>query len=256
VQERKCVGASVVSERCEGCERRCHHNTIYRVFGNSAYFGLGSSALSCKDNKTSQRTKSKHIHSYSSRLVTMISSVRSFGLVKQVNAIHRGLHFRPQYGAFINGKEQINDQGVRYKLHSPASGEYLCDVVNTTEAQTNEAIEIAQRTFESGVWSKADVRERAKVLNNIAHIMRAEVPRLLELEVAQTGRAIKEMKAQLGRLPEWFEYFSALIRTHEGTVPPFSGAYVNYVKRVPLGVCGLLTPWYVFGTLFRYQQPV
>jgi len=44
------------------------------------------------------------------------------------------------------------------------------------------------------------------------------------------------MKAQLARLPEWFEYFAALIRTHEGTVPPFFGPYVNYVTRVPLGV--------------------
>jgi phenylacetaldehyde dehydrogenase len=48
---------------------------------------------------------------------------------------------------------------------------------------------------------------------------------------------------QLARLPEWFEYFGALIRTHEGTCPPFLGNYVNYVQRVPLGVCGLITPW-------------
>jgi acyl-CoA reductase-like NAD-dependent aldehyde dehydrogenase len=44
-------------------------------------------------------------------------------------------------------------------------------------------------------------------------------------------------------LPEWFEYFAALIRTQEGSVPPFLGSYVNYVRRVPLGVCGLITPW-------------
>ena len=57
--------------------------------------------------------------------------------------------------------------------------------------------------------------------------------------------AFKEtiINLQLGRLPEWFEYFAAVIRTHEGTVPPFLGPYVNYVRRVPLGVCGLLTPW-------------
>ena len=47
----------------------------------------------------------------------------------------------------------------------------------------------------------------------------------------------------MARLPEWFEYFAALIRTHEGTVPPFFGPYLNYVKRVPLGVVGLITPW-------------
>ena len=40
-----------------------------------------------------------------------------------------------------------------------------------------------------------------------------------------------------------FEYFAALIRTHEGTCPPFLGSYVNYVHRVPLGVVAQLTPW-------------
>ncbi len=173
----------------------------------------------------------------------MITSFHASKLFPISRSLNRYYHFKPQYGAFINGKEQISEKGSRYKLLSPASGEYLCDVINTPEDQTNEAIKIAQQVFDSGVWSKSDVRHRGKVLNNIAEAMRAEVPRLLELEVAQTGRPIKEMRAQLGRLPEWFEYFSALIRTHEGTVPPFSGSYINYVKRVPLGVCGLLTPW-------------
>ena len=53
----------------------------------------------------------------------------------------------------------------------------------------------------------------------------------------------REMRAQLGRLPEWFEYFAALVRTQEGTVPPFKGPYINYVRRVPLGVVGQITPW-------------
>ncbi len=33
------------------------------------------------------------------------------------------------------------------------------------------------------------------------------------------------------------------MRTQEGTTPPFSGAYINYVRRVPLGVVGQITPW-------------
>ena len=38
-------------------------------------------------------------------------------------------------------------------------------------------------------------------------------------------------------------YFGSLIRVAEGTVPPFKGPYLNYVKRVPLGVVGQITPW-------------
>ncbi|KAJ3072667.1 hypothetical protein HK102_006186, partial [Quaeritorhiza haematococci] len=51
------------------------------------------------------------------------------------------------------------------------------------------------------------------------------------------------MRAQLARLPEWIEYFASVVRTSEGAVPPFKGDMLNYVKRVPLGVVGQITPW-------------
>lgn len=151
--------------------------------------------------------------------------------------------FKPVYGAFIDGQESIDLKGDRYVLSSPATRQPLCEVVNTSKEDTNRAIEVAQKAFESGVWSKADVRHRAKVLMDIANALRAGLPRFHDLESLQTGRPIREMKAQLGRLPEWFDFYSAKVRTMEGTCPPFLGSYLNYVERVPLGVCGLLTPW-------------
>jgi acyl-CoA reductase-like NAD-dependent aldehyde dehydrogenase len=51
------------------------------------------------------------------------------------------------------------------------------------------------------------------------------------------------MRAQLGRLPEWLEYFGAVAQSAEGTVPDFGPGYLNVVHRVPLGVAGLITPW-------------
>src|SRR5690606_13849110 len=32
-------------------------------------------------------------------------------------------------------------------------------------------------------------------------------------------------------------------RTQEGSVPPFGDNYLNYTRRVALGVVGLITPW-------------
>lgn len=74
-------------------------------------------------------------------------------------------------------------------------------------------------------------------------ILRERLDEFVRVEVDQTGRARREMSAQLSRLPEWYEYFGALARTHEDTVPPFGGTYLNYTRRVPLGVVGHVTPW-------------
>lgn len=54
-----------------------------------------------------------------------------------------------------------------------------------------EAVELANRTYESGVWSNMDIRARAKVLNKIAEGLREEIPRLALMEVYQTGRAVR-----------------------------------------------------------------
>ena len=151
--------------------------------------------------------------------------------------------FSPSYGCYVNGKDVQSSSLPAFEVENPATGAILCSVTSADAKLVDGACEAAHNAFESGVWSRSDVRHRAKVLQKIADDLRNEIPRLAELEVAQTGRAVREMKAQLARLPEWFEYFGALIRTHEGTVPPFFGPYLNYVKRVPLGVCGLLTPW-------------
>ncbi len=126
--------------------------------------------------------------------------MRSF-LQIQRRALSQSSAFKGRYGAFIGGKEIIdgNDK-MTYKLYTPHSLEYLCDVENTSEARTNEAIEIAHQAYESGVWSKADVKTRAKVLNNIADLLRKEFDTLLHYEVAQTGRPIKEMRAQVGEV--------------------------------------------------------
>ena len=152
--------------------------------------------------------------------------------------------FKSIYTPFIDGKYvPVSSSAKTFEVENPASNTHLVDVVSADDETVNMAIDVAHRAYESGIWSRSDVRHRAKVLNTIAENLRKEIPRLAEMEVSQTGRAVREMKAQLARLPEWFEYFGAVIRTHEGTCPPFLGEYVNYVQRVPLGVVAQITPW-------------
>jgi acyl-CoA reductase-like NAD-dependent aldehyde dehydrogenase len=61
----------------------------------------------------------------------------------------------------------------------------------------------AHTVFESGIWSRAPSFHRSKVLTRLARALEEHIPAFAELETLQTGRAIREMRAQLGRLPEW-----------------------------------------------------
>ena len=84
---------------------------------------------------------------------------------------------------------------------------------------------------------------RVAALRTLAAKLRQNMPAFVEAESRVTGRPIREMRAQLGRLPEWYDYFASVAETLEDTLPPFGRGYLNYTRREPLGVVGLLTPW-------------
>ncbi|PPR04034.1 hypothetical protein CVT24_010609, partial [Panaeolus cyanescens] len=126
---------------------------------------------------------------------------------------------------------------------NPATGEQICQVESATQEDVKNAIKVAQDAFDSGVWSKASALTRSKVLSSLARLLEERLHELAKIETLQTGRTIREMNAQLGRLPEWLDYFAALLRTNQAFVAPTQGKLLNYVQRVPLGVVAQITPF-------------
>ncbi|TFK71764.1 aldehyde dehydrogenase [Pluteus cervinus] len=162
------------------------------------------------------------------------------GLMYTARRLHTGpKKYRPHstvLSAHLPDKEEI-------PVHNPASGECIALIESSSEGLVHHTIENAQSVFDSGSWSRAPPSHRANVLNRLAGILKDNIPELARLESLQTGRAIREMNAQLGRLPEWLEYYAALLRTHQGYVAPAQGKLLNYVQRIPLGVVAQITPF-------------
>jgi acyl-CoA reductase-like NAD-dependent aldehyde dehydrogenase len=131
----------------------------------------------------------------------------------------------------------------RLAIEDPATGEIFAHCHAASVKDVDFTIQIAQDTFKSGVWSKAPRHVRADVLDNIAELLTADLPRLIDLEVRQTGRAIREMRAQVPTLVKWFKYYASLIRTEERSVLPTVGKLHNWIDRKPLGVVVQITPF-------------
>ena len=151
---------------------------------------------------------------------------------------------KDNYGLWIGGEEVPSESGALIPVENPLDGSILTHVSGATEKDVEKAVSVATEAFEDGRWSGMQPAARARVMNKTAELLRARIPEMAAIESLTTGRPIREYNAQLGRVPEWFEYHGALAQTHEGSVPPFGDPdHLCYVKRVPLGVCGLVTPW-------------
>ncbi|RPD66987.1 aldehyde dehydrogenase [Lentinus tigrinus ALCF2SS1-7] len=155
---------------------------------------------------------------------------------------------RQRYGPFclhtaLDGPVPDSNGREELVVKNPASGEELATIVCANQEDVENAVFSAYEVFKAGIWSRAPAIQRAGVLSNLARDLEVRVPELAKIETLQTGRAIREMTAQLGRLPEWLDYYAALLRTHGSFVAPTQGPLLNYVQRVPLGVVAQITPF-------------
>ncbi|WP_397473088.1 aldehyde dehydrogenase [Pusillimonas sp.] len=145
------------------------------------------------------------------------------------------------WGMFVDGDYHPSASGEVFPVVNPKNGAIIAEVAEGASTDIDAAIAAADRAF--GAWSSLSGAERGDIMHKVADVLDRRLPELLEIEIDQIGRPRREMQAQLARLPEWFRYFGAVARTQEGAVPPFGQNYLNYTRRVALGVVGLITPW-------------
>jgi acyl-CoA reductase-like NAD-dependent aldehyde dehydrogenase len=145
------------------------------------------------------------------------------------------------FGLYIDGRFQPSSTGRTIRVENPKDRSLVAEVAEGDAADIDAAIDAAERAGK--VWAAMPGAVRGDILHRAAELLAAKLPDLVTIEIDQIGRPRREMSAQLSRLPEWFRYFGAVARTHEDTVPPFGGNFLNYTRRVPLGVVGHVTPW-------------
>ena len=130
-----------------------------------------------------------------------------------------------------------------FDVECPATQELVARVEGAGVAQVEAAVEAAARAFDEGEWPRLTARNRARVLHRLADLLEARTCEYARVDPLCTGRALRELEPQVGRLPEWFRYFAGIVEGLEGSVLPFPGNYLNYTERVPLGVVAQVVTW-------------
>jgi acyl-CoA reductase-like NAD-dependent aldehyde dehydrogenase len=130
-----------------------------------------------------------------------------------------------------------------FEVHCPADGTRVAVAAAAGVPQVDAAISAATQAFETSGWAAVQPRQRSRLLHRIADALEQRVGEFARVDALCTGRPIRELGPQVGRLPEWFRYFAGLIEGSEGAVLPFSGGYLNYTERLPLGVVAQIVTW-------------
>ena len=147
-----------------------------------------------------------------------------------------------RYKLFINGEWRDASDGQTVKTYSPVDGSLLAEVAEATKEDVDAAVSSARDAFKT--WKNSTVKERAKILNQIADIIDANAELLATVETMDNGKPIREtMAVDVPLAAEHFRYFAAAIISEEDSAKMLDNNTLSLILREPIGVVGQIVPW-------------
>ncbi|MDV6014762.1 aldehyde dehydrogenase family protein [Haloechinothrix sp. LS1_15] len=135
--------------------------------------------------------------------------------------------------------------GATVTTRDPATGEVLAEVADGGAADVDRAVTAAREALYDARWARLSPDERGRLLWRLADAIEQHAEELAELETRDQGQPLWLARSvSVAGAAQHFRYFAGWCTKLDGRVPAHSrpGA-LNYTRRVPVGVCGLITPW-------------
>lgn len=145
---------------------------------------------------------------------------------------------------YINGGWVPGNSEETWFVKNPANGEVLCQFEMASSAQIEEMAAKANAVHESKIWAKTSRTSRAKLLNDIAKLIRDNQEKFAVLESLPNGKLyVESYDGDIPTCADIFEYYAGWVDKFYGDNCPVEDGFLNITTREPIGVCGLIAPW-------------
>ena len=147
-----------------------------------------------------------------------------------------------QSKAYIDGQWVDSDDGSRYAVSNPATGEVVAEVARCGTNETRRAIEAAERALLT--WRKTTVKQRAALLRKWFNLMMEAQEDLARILTAEQGKPLAEARGEVAYGANYIEWFSEESKRVYGDVipAPDNDKRIVVIKQ-PVGVVACITPW-------------
>ncbi|MBN9222576.1 MAG: aldehyde dehydrogenase [Mesorhizobium sp.] len=143
---------------------------------------------------------------------------------------------------FIDGR--FDEPSATFDSVDPSTGALWAKMPAASEADVDRAVEAAHRALRSGPWASMTATARGKLLVRLGDLVVANAPRLAELETRDTGKIIRETRAQIAYVGDYYRYYGGLADKHQGAHVPIDKADLDVtIRREPIGVVAAVVPW-------------
>ncbi|MEX3761389.1 aldehyde dehydrogenase [Paraburkholderia phenoliruptrix] len=148
----------------------------------------------------------------------------------------------------IGGQHHDASAGHTFEKRAPSTGDCIATVPASTAEDVDRAVRAAHGALQTAEWSRAGAAARARWLHRLADLIERDRDALVELLALEQGRPLGEMRMMdIPMSVDTLRYFAGWADKLEGRTIPTDGFMgrptLNYTRREPVGVAGLIIPW-------------
>ncbi len=142
----------------------------------------------------------------------------------------------------VAGDWRPAQSGDTLPVYSPSDGREFARIARGDKADIDAAVKAARRAFE-GVWGGMAAFERGRLLTKLGLMVQDHHEELAQLEAKDTGKPMKQARADITATARYFEFFGGAADKLHGETIPFLSGYQVMILREPRGVTGHIIPW-------------
>lgn len=151
-------------------------------------------------------------------------------------------------GLFYGGAWHLAVEGGEADIASPATGLNLARIAYASFADVDPAVAAAAAGFL--IWRDVHPAERAKILREIAAVIRANLEELALLDAIDCGNPVEELRRDVEVSATYFDFFAGLVTEIKGASVPVGPDALSFSVREPYGVVVRIAPFnhpFIFG---------
>jgi aldehyde dehydrogenase (NAD+) len=152
------------------------------------------------------------------------------------------LHTPLRFAHFIDNESVAGDSGDALPVLDPSTGATFAQIARGNAADVDRAVRSARAAYE-GAWGLLSAAERGRLLRRWADLVEANAEELAQLESQDTGKPLKQARADAAALARYFEFYAGAADKLHGDTLPYQNGYTVFTIREPHGVTGHIVPW-------------